>query len=50
MTAPKPEVSVRARIMILALLLIVPPMIDRVRLLENTRAERASRAPRRSPT
>ena len=44
MTAPKPEVSVRARIMILALLLIVPPMIDRVRLLENTRAERASRA------
>jgi diguanylate cyclase (GGDEF)-like protein len=43
-TAHKPRVSVRARIMILALLLIVPPMIDRVRLLENTRTERAARA------
>jgi hypothetical protein len=37
-------VSVRARIMILALLLIGPPMIDRVRLLENTRADRIARA------
>jgi diguanylate cyclase (GGDEF)-like protein len=44
MTAPRPRVSVRARIMILALLLIVPPMIDRVRLLENTRADRIARA------
>jgi diguanylate cyclase (GGDEF)-like protein len=42
--APKPRVSVRARIMILALLLIVPPMIDRVRLLENARTERMARA------
>jgi diguanylate cyclase (GGDEF)-like protein len=41
---PKPRVSVRARIMILALLLIVPPMIDRVRLLENARTERMARA------
>ena len=46
MTAHKPRVGVRARIMILALLLIVPPMVDRVRLLENTRAERAARAAR----
>jgi hypothetical protein len=44
MTAAKPRVSVRARIMILALLLIAPPMIDRVRLLENTRTERSARA------
>jgi diguanylate cyclase (GGDEF)-like protein len=35
-----PRTSIRTRIMILALLLIVPLMIDRVRLLENTRSER----------
>jgi diguanylate cyclase (GGDEF)-like protein len=44
MASAKPRVSVRARIMILALLLIAPPMIDRVRLLENTRTERSARA------
>src|SRR5579864_5615196 len=44
MIAPKPRVSVRTRIMILALLLIVPPMIDRVRLLENARTDRLARA------
>jgi diguanylate cyclase (GGDEF)-like protein len=42
--APRRRVSVRTRIMLLALLLIVPPMIDRVRLLENTRSERIARA------
>ena len=44
MAAPRRRVSVRTRIMLLALLLIVPPMIDRVRLLENTRTERFARA------
>jgi diguanylate cyclase (GGDEF)-like protein len=44
MAAPKRRVSVRTSIMILALLLIAPPMIDRVRLLENTRTERIARA------
>ena len=44
MATPRRRVSVRTRIMLLALLLIVPPMIDRVRLLENTRTERITRA------
>src|ERR1700730_470080 len=44
MAASRRRVSVRTRIMLLALLLIVPPMIDRVRLLENTRTERFARA------
>jgi diguanylate cyclase (GGDEF)-like protein len=43
-TTSKPRVSIRARIMILALMLIVPLMVDRVRLLENTRTERIGRA------
>jgi diguanylate cyclase (GGDEF)-like protein len=42
--APKPRVSIRTRIMILALLLVVPLMVERVRLLENTRAERIAHA------
>jgi diguanylate cyclase (GGDEF)-like protein len=42
-TASKPRVSIRTRIMILALLLVVPLMIDRVRLLESTRTERIAR-------
>jgi diguanylate cyclase (GGDEF)-like protein len=42
--ASKPRVSIRTRIMILALMLIVPLMVDRVRLLENTRTERIARA------
>src|ERR1700681_3004310 len=42
--ASKPKVSIRTRIMILALMLIVPLMVDRVRLLENTRTERIGRA------
>ena len=33
-TASKPRISIRTRIMILALMLIVPLMVDRVRLLE----------------
>lgn len=36
----KPKASIRARIMILALLLTMPLMLDRMRLLENTRTER----------
>jgi len=43
-TTSKPRVSIRTRIMILALMLIVPLMVDRVRLLENTRTERIGRA------
>ena len=40
----KPRVGIRTRIMILALLLTVPLMLDRMRLLENTRTERIARA------
>src|ERR1700744_3491949 len=43
-TISKPRVSIRSRIMILALMLIVPLIVDRVRLLENTRGERIPRA------
>jgi diguanylate cyclase (GGDEF)-like protein len=43
-TMSKPRVSIRARIMLLALMLIVPLMVDRVRLLESTRTERIGRA------
>jgi diguanylate cyclase (GGDEF)-like protein len=41
-TAParKPTLSIRARLAILALLAVVPLMLDRVRLLEQTRLER----------
>src|ERR1700681_4138107 len=42
--ASKPRVSIRTRIMILALMLIVPLMVDRVRLLESTRTERIAHA------
>ncbi len=40
----KPRVSIRTRIMVLALLLIVPLMVERFHLLENTRSERIARA------
>lgn len=36
----KPTLSIRARLVILALLAVVPLMFDRVRLLEQSRAER----------
>jgi diguanylate cyclase (GGDEF)-like protein len=36
----KPTLSIRARLVILALLAVVPLMFDRVRLLEQTRVER----------
>ena len=36
----KPTLSIRARLVILALLAVVPLMVDRVRLLEQTRLER----------
>ena len=41
-TAPnrKPTLSIRARLVILALLAVVPLMFDRVRLVEQTRLER----------
>src|SRR5262249_50822706 len=42
--APKPRVSIRARLIVLALLILVPLMLDRVRLLEATRAERIDNA------
>jgi hypothetical protein len=37
---PKPILSIRARLVILALLAVVPLMLDRVRVLEQTRLER----------
>src|SRR5215470_19073575 len=43
-SAPKPRVSIRARLIVLALLILVPLMLDRVRLLESTRAERIESA------
>ena len=45
-TAPKdkPTLSIRARLVILALLAVVPLMLDRVRLLEQTRLERIDEA------
>ena len=45
-TAPsrKPTLSIRARLVILALLAVVPLMLDRVRLLEQTRQERIDEA------
>src|SRR5690349_13358540 len=36
----KPTLSIRARLVILALLAVIPLMVDRVRLLEQTRVER----------
>jgi len=43
-TGPKPRLSIRARLIILALLILVPLMLDRVRLLEATRVERIENA------
>src|SRR5215470_20276562 len=43
-SAPKPRLSIRARLILLALLALVPLMLDRVRLLEATRAERVENA------
>src|SRR5262245_54106705 len=43
-TAPKPRLSIRTRLIVLALLILVPLMRDRVRLLESTRAERIESA------
>ncbi|MCC6887098.1 MAG: diguanylate cyclase [Hyphomicrobiales bacterium] len=40
----KPTLSIRARLVILALLAVVPLMLDRVRHLEQTRAERIEHA------
>jgi diguanylate cyclase (GGDEF)-like protein len=40
----KPTLSIRARLVILALLTVVPLMFDRVRLLEQTRRERIDAA------
>src|SRR5215475_14922074 len=41
---PSPRLSIRARLMLVALLAAVPLMIDRVRILESTRAERLETA------
>src|SRR5215470_6237736 len=43
-SAPKPRLSIRARLILLALLILVPLILDRVRLLEATRAERIETA------
>jgi diguanylate cyclase (GGDEF)-like protein len=40
----KPSLSIRARLAILALLAVIPLMLDRVRLLEQTRLERIDEA------
>ncbi|MES2750646.1 MAG: diguanylate cyclase [Pseudomonadota bacterium] len=40
----KALLGIRARLVLLALILVVPLMLDRVRLLENTRAEQAAQA------
>ena len=42
--APKPRLSIRTRLIVLALLILVPLMLDRVRLLEATRSERIESA------
>jgi hypothetical protein len=39
-----PRLSIRARLMVLALLAVVPLTLDRVRLLENSRTERTEMA------
>src|SRR5262249_51526560 len=39
-----PRLSIRARLMLLALLAVVPLTLDRVRLLESTRTERTEMA------
>jgi diguanylate cyclase (GGDEF)-like protein len=41
---PKPILSIRARLVVLALLAVVPLMLDRVRLLESSRDERIEAA------
>jgi diguanylate cyclase (GGDEF)-like protein len=43
-TPPKPRLSIRTRLIVLALLILVPLMLDRVRLLEATRTERIDNA------
>lgn len=42
--APKPALSIRARLAVLALLAIAPLLIDRIRLVESERSERISGA------
>jgi diguanylate cyclase (GGDEF)-like protein len=42
--AQKPRLSIRARLMLVALLAVVPLMLDRVRILETTRSERLETA------
>ena len=41
---PRPRLSIRARLMLVALLAAVPLMLDRVRILESTRSERLETA------
>jgi hypothetical protein len=41
---PKPRLSIRARLMLVALLAVVPLMLDRVRILESTRSDRLDAA------
>ena len=40
----KPRLSIRARLMLVALLAVVPLMLDRVRILETSRSERIETA------
>jgi len=42
--ASKPRLSIRARLMLVALIAVVPLMLDRVRILEATRSERIDTA------
>jgi diguanylate cyclase (GGDEF)-like protein len=42
--AEKPRLSIRARLMLVALLAVVPLTLDRVRILESTRSERLDTA------
>src|SRR4051812_20943821 len=41
---PRPTISIRARLVVLTLLAVVPLMIDRARLIESDRAERVAAA------
>jgi hypothetical protein len=41
---PKPTMSIRARLVVLALIAVVPLMIDRARLIESDRTERVAAA------
>ena len=40
----KALLGIRARLVLLALILVVPLMVDRVRVLENTRAKQVEQA------